>query len=39
LDELGVGADFDVGILQGGGGEARVARSWKTPHIFAPVPM
>jgi hypothetical protein len=29
-----VAADFDVGILQGGEGEARVARFWKTSHIF-----
>jgi hypothetical protein len=34
LDELGVGADFEVGILQGGEGEARVAKFWKTSHIF-----
>jgi hypothetical protein len=29
LDEFGVGADFDVGILQGGEGEAIVAKSLK----------
>ena len=34
LDEFSVGADFEVGILQGGEGEARVAKFWKTSHIF-----
>src|ERR1700733_372173 len=34
LDELGVGADFELGILQGGEGEAWVAKFWKTSHIF-----
>src|SRR5580704_12525071 len=34
LDELGVGADFELGILQGGEGEAWVAKFWNTSHIF-----
>ena len=35
LDELGAGADFDVGILQGGEGEAWVAKSLKVSfHIL-----
>jgi hypothetical protein len=34
LDELGVGAHFDVGILQGREGEAIVAKFSKTSHIF-----
>lgn len=34
LDEFGVGADFEVGILQGGEGEAIVAISLKVSfHI------
>jgi hypothetical protein len=34
LDELGVRADFDVGILQGGEGEPIVAKSLKVSfHI------
>ena len=34
LDEFGVGADFEVGILQGGEGEAMVAKFLKVPfHI------
>ena len=34
LDEFGVGADFEVGILQGGEGEAIVAKFWKTSLYF-----
>ena len=35
LDELGAGADFDVGILQGGEGEAWVGKSLKVSfHIL-----
>jgi hypothetical protein len=34
LDEFGVGANFDVGILQGGEGEAIVTKFLKVPfHI------
>jgi hypothetical protein len=37
LDQLGVGADFEVGILQGGEGEAIVAKiSEPSFHIYAP---